>query len=89
MYRAKEAGRNNYQLCTDEMKTPRHGAAVARDAPAPGGAASDQFVLHYQPQISLVTGRIGRRRGAGALERSGARADRAARRSSRSPRRAG
>lgn len=57
MYRAKEMGRNNLQLFNADMaagareKLLRH--AELRDA-----LARDEFVLHYQPQMSLKTGRI-------------------------------
>ncbi|MFT2211297.1 EAL domain-containing protein [Rhizobium giardinii] len=57
MYRAKEVGRNNLQLFDAEMaakvraKLRRH--EELRDAVARG-----EFVLHYQPEMNLNTGRI-------------------------------
>ncbi|MGZ4810490.1 MAG: diguanylate cyclase domain-containing protein, partial [Thermoanaerobaculia bacterium] len=57
MYRAKESGRNNYQLCNDSMKTravERHSAETRLRKAIYG----DQLVLHYQPQVSVGTGRI-------------------------------
>jgi EAL domain-containing protein (putative c-di-GMP-specific phosphodiesterase class I) len=57
MYRAKEVGRNNLQLFDAEMaakvraKLRRH--EELRDAVARG-----EFVLHYQPEMNLTTGRI-------------------------------
>jgi len=57
MYRAKESGRNNYQLCTDAMKTravERHSIETRLRKAIYG----DQLVLHYQPQVGVATGRI-------------------------------
>jgi diguanylate cyclase (GGDEF)-like protein/PAS domain S-box-containing protein len=56
MYRAKEAGRNTYQLCTDEMKT-RALDRLSLETRLRTALRDDQLVLAYQPQISLVTGR--------------------------------
>jgi diguanylate cyclase (GGDEF)-like protein/PAS domain S-box-containing protein len=56
MYRAKELGRNNFQLCTRELtqKAAEHlelqkGLRHALDA--------EEFVLHFQPITSIITGR--------------------------------
>ena len=57
MYRAKESGRNNYQLCTDDMKR-RANERLSLETRLRKGVHDDQLLLHYQPQISLVTGRI-------------------------------
>jgi diguanylate cyclase (GGDEF)-like protein/PAS domain S-box-containing protein len=57
MYRAKDSGRNNYQLCTDSMKTravERHSAETRLRKAIYG----DQLVLHYQPQVGVGSGRI-------------------------------
>lgn len=57
MYRAKEAGRNTYQLCTDEMK----GRALQRlslETRLRRAVHEEQLVLHYQPQVSLADGKI-------------------------------
>ena len=57
MYRAKESGRNTYQLCTDEMK----GRALQRlslEAKLRRAVQDQQLVLHYQPQISLSDGKV-------------------------------
>jgi diguanylate cyclase (GGDEF)-like protein/PAS domain S-box-containing protein len=57
MYRAKELGRNNFQLCTPEMTS----RAVERLALQTGlrlALDRNEFVLHYQPIVSLVTGRV-------------------------------
>ncbi len=57
MYRAKEVGRNNFQLCTPELTsraverlTLQNGLREALDR--------EEFVLHYQPVVSLVSGRV-------------------------------
>ena len=57
MYRAKEVGRNNFQLCTPELTsraverlTLQNGLREALDR--------EEFVVHYQPIVSLVTGRV-------------------------------
>jgi len=57
MYRAKEAGRNTYQLCTDEMKR-RATERLSLETRLRRAIQDDQLTLHYQPQISLSTGRI-------------------------------
>jgi diguanylate cyclase (GGDEF)-like protein len=57
MYRAKESGRNTYQLCTDEMK----GRALQRlslETKLRRALQEGQLVLHYQPQISLSDGKV-------------------------------
>jgi diguanylate cyclase (GGDEF)-like protein/PAS domain S-box-containing protein len=57
MYRAKELGRNNFQLCTPELTSK----AVERLALQVGlrqALDRNEFALHYQPIVSLVTGRV-------------------------------
>jgi diguanylate cyclase (GGDEF)-like protein/PAS domain S-box-containing protein len=57
MYRAKEAGRNTYQLCTDEMK----GRALQRlslETRLRRAVNEEQLLLHYQPQVSLSDGKV-------------------------------
>lgn len=57
MYRAKESGRNGYQFFASEMNT----AAIERlvlENSLRQGVERGEFVLHYQPQIDLSTGRI-------------------------------
>src|SRR5436853_7047470 len=49
MYRAKESGRNNYQLCTDEMKT-RALERLSLETRLRKAMQLNQLVLHYQPQ---------------------------------------
>lgn len=55
MYRAKEAGRNTVQLCTDEMKT-RAMDRLAVESRLRTAVRDDALMLEYQPQINLVTG---------------------------------
>jgi diguanylate cyclase (GGDEF)-like protein/PAS domain S-box-containing protein len=57
MYRAKESGRSNYQLCTEEMKQ-RAVERISLDSRLRKALHEEHLVLHYQPQVSLVTGDI-------------------------------
>lgn len=57
MYRAKEEGRNTYQLCTDEMKR-RAVERLAVETRLRTAVRDEQLLLLYQPQVSLVTGRM-------------------------------
>jgi len=57
MYRAKEQGKNNYQFYSSDMGAK----AVERLALETGlrrALERREFVLHFQPQINLETGRI-------------------------------
>jgi hypothetical protein len=56
MYRAKEAGRSNVQLCTDEMKK-RALERLAVESRLRTALHDSQLMLAYQPQVNLVTGR--------------------------------
>jgi diguanylate cyclase (GGDEF)-like protein/PAS domain S-box-containing protein len=55
MYRAKESGRNTYQLCTDDMKR-RAVERLSLETRLRRAITEGQLVLHYQPQISLTSG---------------------------------
>ena len=57
MYRAKEAGRNTYQLCTDEMKR-RAVERLSLESRLRRAVHDGELLLHYQPQISLMTGKV-------------------------------
>jgi diguanylate cyclase (GGDEF)-like protein/PAS domain S-box-containing protein len=57
MYRAKESGRNNYQLCTAEMKT-RALERLSLESRLRKAIQNDQLLLMYQPQVNMATGRI-------------------------------
>jgi diguanylate cyclase (GGDEF)-like protein/PAS domain S-box-containing protein len=57
MYRAKQAGRNNYQLCTEEMKT----VAMERSSMQTRlrrAMDNGELTLAYEPEVSLTSGRI-------------------------------
>ncbi len=57
MYRAKENGRNNYQVFTPDM----HGEAYERaslESQLRQALRQQQFVLHYQPQLELASRNI-------------------------------
>ena len=57
MYRAKEAGRNTYQLCTDDMKR-RAVERLSLETRLRRAITEGQLVLHYQPQVSLTSGMV-------------------------------
>ena len=57
MYRAKEVGRNNFQLCTPEL-TSRAVERLALQNGLRQALDRNEFAVHYQPIVSLVTGRI-------------------------------
>ena len=57
MYRAKEQGRNGYQFYLPQM----NGRLLQRqqlEAQLHGALSRDEFLLHYQPKVSLTTGAI-------------------------------
>ena len=57
MYKAKESGRNGYQFFTAELNR----ALVERqevEQRLRGALARQQFLLHYQPRIDMITGLI-------------------------------
>jgi diguanylate cyclase (GGDEF)-like protein/PAS domain S-box-containing protein len=57
MYRAKHDGRNNYKFFTAEMQI--HSARILQLENALRSALlRDELSLHYQPQVSLESGRI-------------------------------
>ncbi|HXV30778.1 MAG TPA: EAL domain-containing protein [Sinorhizobium sp.] len=57
MYRAKEFGRNNLQVFTAEMAAKAHEKLQLQEE-LREAIARDEFILHFQPQLSLATGRI-------------------------------
>jgi diguanylate cyclase (GGDEF)-like protein/PAS domain S-box-containing protein len=57
MYGAKAAGRNNYQFYTAQMnKTSR--AKMRLETRLRRAIKRDEFVLHYQPKIDIVSGKM-------------------------------
>ncbi len=57
MYRAKDLGKNNYQFYSADMSA----AAFERltlESSLRRALEREEFVLHYQPQIDLATGRV-------------------------------
>ena len=57
MYRAKEAGRNTYQLCTEQMKT-RATERLSMQSRLRKAMNDQELVLAYQPQISVTAGLV-------------------------------
>ncbi|HLJ73958.1 MAG TPA: EAL domain-containing protein, partial [Thermoanaerobaculia bacterium] len=57
MYRAKQAGRNNYQLCTEQMKT-RAAERSSMQTRLRKAMDDGDLALVYQPQVSIATGRV-------------------------------
>jgi diguanylate cyclase (GGDEF)-like protein/PAS domain S-box-containing protein len=57
MYRAKESGRNTYQLCTEDMKRRAH-ERLSLETRLRRAISGGQLTLHYQPQIQLATGKV-------------------------------
>jgi diguanylate cyclase (GGDEF)-like protein/PAS domain S-box-containing protein len=57
MYRAKEIGRDNFQFYTPDLNTRAHEKFLLIEELRLAIVRSE-FVLHYQPQVDLRTGRI-------------------------------
>jgi diguanylate cyclase (GGDEF)-like protein/PAS domain S-box-containing protein len=57
MYRAKENGRDNFQFYTRELNIKVHEKFVLQKD-LRNAVAQSEFVLDYQPQVDLATGRI-------------------------------
>lgn len=57
MYRAKQAGRNNYQLCTEQMKT-RAMERSSMQSRLRKAMDNGELIVTYQPQVSLFDRRI-------------------------------
>ncbi|TEU00418.1 MAG: EAL domain-containing protein, partial [Dehalococcoidia bacterium] len=57
MYRAKEQGRNNYQLYTPAMNA-RIVERLALENSLRSGLERGEFVVYYQPQVNIRTGQV-------------------------------
>jgi diguanylate cyclase (GGDEF)-like protein/PAS domain S-box-containing protein len=57
MYRAKEQGRNNYQLCTPGMND-RALERMALEGELRHALEGEELLLHYQPLVQASTGRV-------------------------------
>lgn len=57
MYRAKELGRDNFQFYTPEFNSRAHEKLVLQEQ-LRNAVARSEFVLLYQPQVDLRSGRV-------------------------------
>lgn len=57
MYHAKSGGRNTYQFFTQEMNLTVQ-ARLVLESDLRGAIEREEFLLHYQPQIEMTTGRV-------------------------------
>jgi diguanylate cyclase (GGDEF)-like protein/PAS domain S-box-containing protein len=57
MYRAKDAGRNNFQFYASEMNA-RALDRIKLESRLRRALEREEFAVHYQPQMDLITGRI-------------------------------
>lgn len=57
MYRAKESGKNNFQIYTQELNM-RIMERMEIENNLRRAAEKDEFVVYYQPMIELATGRV-------------------------------
>ena len=57
MHRAKEHGRNNFEFYTEEMHS-RVNNRLTMETQLRKAIEREEFVLHFQPQVRLSTGRV-------------------------------
>ena len=57
MYRAKQRGRNSHEFYTEEMNVQAH-ERLALERDLRRALDREEFLLHYQPQVDLATGKI-------------------------------
>ncbi|HEV8626696.1 MAG TPA: EAL domain-containing protein, partial [Acidimicrobiia bacterium] len=57
MYRAKQRGRNTFEIFSPALRQEAH-EHLALEAALRRGLEAGEFVLHYQPKVDLRTGRI-------------------------------
>ncbi|WP_372875812.1 putative bifunctional diguanylate cyclase/phosphodiesterase [Pseudomonas sp.] len=71
MYRAKEHGRNNFQFFKNEMNVHAHERQLI-EGHLRAALERQEFVLHYQPKVNLLSGTImGRRHCCAGITRNG------------------
>lgn len=58
MYKSKDKGRNQYSFFSDDLAEYTQKRADLTQALKSAVESGDQFELHYQPKISVATGRI-------------------------------
>lgn len=58
MYKSKDKGRNNYSFFSQELSNTMHKRTSKINALKYAIKAGNEFILYYQPKISLVTGKI-------------------------------
>jgi diguanylate cyclase (GGDEF)-like protein len=57
MYRAKELGRNTFEIFSPALRQEAN-EQLALEAALRRGLAASEFILHYQPKVDLKSGRI-------------------------------
>ncbi|WP_158598019.1 EAL domain-containing protein [Noviherbaspirillum saxi] len=57
MYRAKEQGKNNFQMYKPSMNV-RVKQRLSLESKLRQALSADQFILHYQPKVSLKSGQV-------------------------------
>jgi diguanylate cyclase (GGDEF)-like protein len=57
MYRAKERGRNAFEIFSPDLRTEAN-ERLAWEAALRRGIEREEFVLHYQPKVDIRTGRV-------------------------------
>ncbi|HEV7535322.1 MAG TPA: diguanylate cyclase, partial [Acidimicrobiia bacterium] len=57
MYRAKERGRNTFEIFSPTLRSEAN-ERLALEAALRKGLEREEFVLHYQPKVDIRTGRI-------------------------------
>jgi len=57
MFQAKDDGRNTYRFYTEEM-TSKALDHIVMETNIRKGLKEDEFILHYQPQVDAITGKL-------------------------------
>ncbi len=58
MYRAKDLGRNRFEVCSPLLNPSRAMERLATENDLRRALSTDQIVVYYQPQIELMTGAV-------------------------------